>query len=103
MNAGILLVAVTCLGIVMVAMSLLAGVCELLRRLGQRRPDVAATDGVSSGGVDPHLVVLLTAAASEALGAPVAVHKVHLHTGGDRWSRAGRMDIMDSHRIGPRR
>lgn len=104
MTPGILLTAATCLAIVMVAMGLLAGVTEWLRRLGQRgRETAAATFSTASQPASPQLIAVIAAAATEALGVPVVVRRVHLHAGADSWSRAGRMDIMDSHRIGPRR
>jgi hypothetical protein len=104
MTTGILLTAATCLTIVLVAMGLLAGVTECLRRLGQRgRGASVATSSTANGPASPHLIAVIAAAATEALGAPVVVRRVHMHAGADSWSRAGRMDIMDSHRIGPRR
>ncbi|MGE5357708.1 MAG: hypothetical protein ACM3NQ_01735 [Bacteroidales bacterium] len=55
--------------------------------------------------LDAQLVAVLAAAASVALGAPVAIHHVATHGQGEaeRWSRAGRKEIMRSHLLGPTR
>ncbi|HSK09564.1 MAG TPA: hypothetical protein VK911_08305, partial [Vicinamibacterales bacterium] len=55
--------------------------------------------------LDEEMVAVLAAAAREVLGAPVRLYEVHVHRGGstERWSRAGRMDIMISHRVEPKR
>jgi hypothetical protein len=50
------------------------------------------------------MAAVLAAAVAEVLGPRVRVHRVHVHRGeADRWSRAGRMDVMVSHRVGPTR
>jgi len=55
-------------------------------------------------GMDPELVVVLAAAAHSALGHRVRIHRIHVHHGteDELWSRAGRVDIMHSHRVEPR-
>jgi hypothetical protein len=103
MSISILVTAAMCFLIVLVAMALLAGVSEALRRLARSGRGAAADSGVAGEGLPPHLVAVITAAAAEAIGAPVVVHRVRVPPGADRWSRAGRMDIMDSHRLGSRR
>ncbi len=57
-------------------------------------------------GIDAETLAVLTAAAAAALGSPVVVHRVHAGTpvrAQETWSRAGRLDIMVSHRLGPGR
>jgi hypothetical protein len=88
-----------CFAVVMVSMTGLYVVLSVLRSIAMR-------DSAPIGGeLDARLVVLLTAAASEALQAPVRLHSVQLiqGTGAEAWSRAGRMDIMVSHRVEPKR
>jgi len=62
---------------------------------------MAARFSASGGGGG----AVLAAAAAAALEAPVVLHQVHVYRGpaADQWSRAGRMDIMVSHRVEPRR
>jgi len=53
---------------------------------------------------DPELIAVLAAAAHAALGARVRIHQVHLRQPSvETWARAGRMDIMFSHRVDPKR
>ena len=89
--------------IVMAGMLLLYGICVVMARIGGATLADAADE--DAGAFDPVLVAVLTAAATEALGRPVRVHRVHVQHApeSDRWSRAGRLDIMVSHRVGPRR
>lgn len=96
--------AILSFGIVMAAMLFLAGLCDVLRRLSTRQARLAVPS-TESPVPDGHLAAVLAAAAAEALGRRVRVHRIHVHRGGevDRWSRAGRMDIMVSHRVGPSR
>jgi hypothetical protein len=56
----------------------------------------------SRRGLDEETVAVLAASAWMALGAPVRIHRVHVHgePAGQAWERAGRMDIMVSHRVG---
>lgn len=85
------------------ALVLLTGAVVTLRALGRLR--VAPTPADESNRPDPRLVVVLAAAAHAALGAPVRIHHVHVHRGPavEAWSRAGRMDIMLSHKLEPKR
>jgi len=105
-----LVVASTAFAIVMAGMAFLVVVLELFRRIGQRSARGAieaagAAAAPADGGLDEELVAVLAAAAREALGAPVRLYQVHVHRGGSTeiWSRAGRMDIMVSHRVEPKR
>ncbi len=95
-----LLVALVAFAVVLAAMAFLTALVHVLRRLAARTPAPEA-----SAGVSPETLAVLAAAASEALGTAVRLHRVHVHRGpvADRWSRAGRMDIMISHRVEPRR
>jgi hypothetical protein len=96
-----LLVALLAFTAVMAAMAFLTAVLLALRRLAERLSPAPA----EAVGLPPRLLAVLTAAASEALGTAVRLHRVHVHRDPvvERWSRAGRMDIMISHRVEPRR
>lgn len=95
------LCAVYVLAAVLAVMALLVGVIQLLGALGSAKQAAPNADLVDSG----ELIAILSAAAAEALGRPVAVRAVHIHRDAAhaRWARAGRMDIMLSHRLEPRR
>ena len=95
-------VAAVAFTVVMVSMAFLTLVCFGMRRVAMRAEPAAEA---ATEAVDPRLLAVLTAAASEALAVPVRIHQVHLHRGptADAWSRAGRMDVMISHRVEPRR
>jgi len=98
------LVALVAFGVVMAGMTFLMGLFYALRTAGERfKPAPAAAHAAE--GVDPELLAVIVAAAREALQAPVRVHRVHVHRGPlvEHWSRAGRMDIMISHRMEPKR
>lgn len=103
--ADILLTALFSLAIVMAGMLFLCGVCVLMARIAGWEPRSASHDEAGATEADSVLIAVLTAAAAEALGRPVQVHRVHVHRApeSDRWSRAGRLDVMISHRVGPRR
>ena len=107
-----LVVALIAFAIVMAGMAFLVVVLEIFRRIGARTTRRAAAAAAAAGGapapveaLDEELIAVLAAAAREALGAPVRLYQVHVHRGGstERWSRAGRMDIMVSHRVEPKR
>jgi hypothetical protein len=100
----VLQTALTAFAIVMAGMLLLTGLCLVLRHVSRSRP-AAPQAPVSAPAIDPVLLAVLTAAAAEVLHRPVRVHRVHVHGTAERerWSRAGRMDVMVSHRVGPRR
>lgn len=93
-------VALLAFGVVLLAMAALTAVVYLTR--------VAARWSAASGrgeppaapeGVDEETLVLLSAAAYQALKKPLRIHRVHLHRepSAETWSRAGRMDILISH------
>lgn len=95
-------IALSAFAIVITGMLLLMGVTEILRRLAVPRdaPRAAGADPA----IDQRLMVVIAAAVTEALGPRVRIHHVHVHRGEtDRWSRAGRMDVMVSHRVGTSR
>ncbi len=94
--------ALSAFAVVVAGMIVLMAVCEGLRRLAmpRRRADAEAV----SPALDPRTLAVIAAAVAEALGPRAVIHRVHVHRGvPDRWSRAGRMDIMVSHRVGPSR
>jgi hypothetical protein len=95
------LAAAIAFAMVMAGMIVLTAVCYLLRGLGRRPP----RRGAQEGGIDEELAVVLAAAASEALGRAVSIHHIHVHREPtvERWSRAGRLDVMISHRVERRR
>jgi hypothetical protein len=96
-----LLVPLLVFGVVMAAMLFLTAVFVAFRRLAGRLAAPPAT----AEALSPERLAVLAAAASEALGTAVRLHRVHVHRGPvvERWSRAGRMDVMISHRVEPRR
>lgn len=83
---------------VFVGMAILTVVLYLMRWTGRRG---SARAPEPAGELDPQLVAVLAAAAAEALGRAVVIHHVHIHRerATELWSRAGRMDIMVSHRV----
>ncbi|MBM4319704.1 MAG: hypothetical protein FJ125_07035 [Deltaproteobacteria bacterium] len=110
------------LGAVLVGMVLILALLYLVRaaaRLGQRGTAGSGSGGSSSEGASAAgegadaapeeqpgvLLAVLAAAAATALGRSVRIHRVHLHREPERdvWSRAGRMDIILSHRLVPGR
>ncbi len=102
-------VAVICLAVVMSVMTLLVGVLYALQAVTRRQAKSAAAaalaDAVPEGEVTPELVVVLAAAAHAALGKAVVVRRVHVlrPAGQENWSRVGRIDILRSHRMEPKR
>jgi len=56
-------------------------------------------------GIDPQTLAVLAAAVHAALGRPVRIHKVHVHRerGDEAWTRVGRMDLLLTHRVEPKR
>jgi hypothetical protein len=54
-----------------------------------------------SDALDPETVAVLAAAAAIALGRRVRLYRVHVHhdAAAEGWSRAGRAEIMHSHRL----
>jgi hypothetical protein len=101
----VLATALAGLAVVLGSMLLITAACLVLRRISQRPPPVGAPTPAAPARPDPALVAVLAAAAAEALGRRVIVHRVRPapRPDADSWSRAGRMDIMSSHRVGPQR
>lgn len=99
-------VALVCFSIVLLAMGLLTLVLFALRSLAAalgRRSDARRDEAGPEPA--PELVAVLAAAAHAALGRPVRIHRVRVAKGPgtELWSRAGRLDIMVSHRVAPPR
>ncbi|MBK8167463.1 MAG: hypothetical protein IPK64_16085 [bacterium] len=100
------LIALTAFALVFVSLGMLASLLFALRALAvrsaRRKAAAAAAIGVATDGLDEETLAVLAASAWMALGAPVRIHRVHVHgePAGQAWERAGRMDIMVSHRVG---
>lgn len=80
----------------------LYGLRALALAVEGRRVSAGETAG---DGPDEELAVVLAAAANAVLGPRARIRRIHLHhdTEDELWSRAGRVDIMHSHRVEPRR
>lgn len=104
MNDASLLLSLQVLAAVLLVMMVLVALVQVLAKLGERQARGDQRDTVD-GEPRAELIAVLTAAASEALGTSVCLHRVHVHRDAahPRWARAGRMDIMYSHRLEPRR
>jgi hypothetical protein len=102
MNHSPLTIAGLAFSLVFLALGLLAMLIFALRALAVRSPRRKAAAAVPD--LDPELLAVLAAAAYFAVGAPVRIHRVHVHSerSGLGWERAGRMDIMLSHRMSPK-
>ncbi|MBK9375874.1 MAG: OadG family protein [Holophagales bacterium] len=96
-------VALICMSVVMCVMTLLVGVLYALQAVSRRQAKSAAA--VPEDGITPELVVVLAAAAHAALGKAVVVRRIHVlrPAGQENWSRVGRIDILRSHRMEPKR
>lgn len=94
-----LVIAALAFSLVFVALGSLALLIFALRALATRSQRVAPATAAAE--VDPELLAVLAAAAYIAVGAPVRIHRVHVHAerSGLGWERAGRMDLMQSHRV----
>ncbi len=102
------LVAFICMSVVMCVMALLVGVLYALQAVSRRQAksaSAAAAAAVAEDGITPELVVVLAAAAQAALGRAVVVRRIHVlrPAGQENWSRVGRIDILRSHRMDPKR
>ena len=106
---SVYLVALICMSVVMCVMTLLVGVLYALQAVSRRQAKAAAaaaaSDTVPENGITPELVVVLAAAAHAALGKAVVVRRIHVlrPAGQENWSRVGRIDILRSHRMDPKR
>ena len=98
------LVALVCMSVVMCVMALLVGVLYAFQAVSHRMAAAAAPAGPEDG-VTPEIVAVLAAAATAALGKSVVVHRIHVlrPAGQENWSRVGRIDILRSHRMDPKR
>ena len=98
---GTLAVGVVAFAMVFLALGILAAVMFLLRAIAYRRAEKTAPLATEDS---PELLAILTAAARSALGRPIRIHHVHIHqeAKGEVWTRAGRLDVMFSHRLGRR-
>lgn len=102
---NVYLIALSAFTVVMVVMFCLTAVVSLMARLA-RRTDQASTKHEPIGDEIPDEdLVIIAAAARAVLGAPVHLHKVHLHRERrtDHWGRSGRMDILASHQLARKR
>jgi hypothetical protein len=102
------LVALVCFSVVMCVMTLLVGVLYAFQLVTRRQAAAKAAVVVPvlpEDGVTPELVVVLAAAATAALGRSVVVRRINVlrPTGQENWSRVGRIDILRSHRLDPKR
>lgn len=105
-------VALTGVSVVMCVMTLLVGVLYALQAVSRRQAArnaaaaaAAPAPAAPAGGVTPELVAVLAAAATAALGKSVVVRRIHAlrPPGQETWSRVGRIDILRSHRLDPKR
>jgi Na+-transporting methylmalonyl-CoA/oxaloacetate decarboxylase gamma subunit len=101
-------VTVVGMGIVIVALLVMGEIFKLLGRL--LMPKEAPAEPVSSpsvpapapaGGIDPKLIVVLSAAAAAVVGKRVVVRRITFinHNTISGWSEAGRIGIQTSHNI----
>lgn len=99
-----LVLSILALAASLVALALAAAALRTARRAAGL---AGSGRGLNAGDeIDPETLAVLAAAAAAALGSPVVVHRVHAGTpvrAQETWSRAGRLDIMVSHRLGPGR
>ena len=96
--------------VVFVSLMLLLAAITLLNRLGAEKPQSqpeaepapapeAAAAETATQVTDPHLIAVLTAAATAALRRRVRVRRAHfVQTGNHTWAQLGRHEIMSSHR-----
>jgi len=92
--------------LVFVGMSLLTGLVYALNAV----KDAAARRRVElepqpQAGIDPRTLAVLSAAVHAALGRPAQIHRIHLHRdrGDEAWIKVGRMDLLLTHRVEPKR
>ena len=106
MTPGI--VALVCFSVVLCVMALLVGVLYAFQFATRRQAAAqaaAVAAAVPEDGVTPELVAVFAAAATAALGRSVVVRRINVlrPTGQENWSRVGRIDILRSHRMDPKR
>jgi Na+-transporting methylmalonyl-CoA/oxaloacetate decarboxylase gamma subunit len=105
---SVYVVALVCMSVVMCVMALLVGVLYAFQAVTRRQAaaaESAAAAAVPEDGFTPEFVAVLAAAATAALGKSVVVRRIHVlrPAGQENWSRVGRIDILRSHRLDPKR
>ena len=103
---SVYLVALICMSVVMCVMALLVGVLYAFQAVTRRQAAAAASAAaaVPEDGISPELVAVLAAAATAALGKAVVIRRINVRPAGqENWSRVGRIDILRSHRMDPKR
>ena len=100
-------VALACFSVVMSVMALLVGVLYAFQAVSRRQAAAAAAAtavAAPEAGITPELVAVLAAAAHAALGKAVVIRRINVRPAGqENWSRVGRIDILRSHRMDPKR
>jgi Na+-transporting methylmalonyl-CoA/oxaloacetate decarboxylase gamma subunit len=102
------LIALAGVSVVMTVMTLLVGILYFLKAVSRRQAvsaAAAAETAVPDGEVPPELVAVLAAAAHAAVGRPVVVRRINVlrPASQENWSRVGRIDLLRSHRVDPKR
>jgi hypothetical protein len=97
-------VALALMGVVICVMALVIGFLLGRRSVPSGRKE-AAGPAPGEGEVPPEIVAVLAAAAHAALGKSVVVRRINVlrPAGQENWSRVGRIDILRSHRMDPKR
>lgn len=102
MSPSVVVLVIACVAMIVVA--LLVGI-RLGRRSVQAGPHAVAGPAPAASEVTPELVAVLAAAAHATLGSPVVLRRISVlrSAGQENWSRVGRIDILRSHRMDPKR
>lgn len=94
------------MGTVLVCLWLIGDIFNLLRRMFSHTPPGAAKPAVGDGvvvasGIDAHLIPIITAAATAAVGRRVMVHRITFINSNtvSGWAEAGRTSIHQSHNL----
>ena len=89
--------------LVFVGMSLLTGLVYALNAVRNAAARRAAP--APGAGIDPRTLAVLAAAVHAARGRSARIHKIHVHRerGDEAWTRVGRMDLLLTHRVVPKR
>ena len=89
--------------LVFVGMSVLTGLVYALNAVKNAVARRAAP--APQAGIDAQTMVVLAAAVHAALGRQARIHKIHVHRerGDEAWTRVGRMDLLLTHRVVPKR
>jgi len=102
MNEPLSLIAAALSGVV-VGMALMWAIGALRRAgaRGRRRRPGPRRQRASTRST----LAVLAAAVHAALGRPARIHRVHVHPerGDQAWTRVGRMDLLLTHRVVPKR